>query len=255
MSNMATYLREEEQRLTFDLSRPSSLLAIGAHPDDIEFGAGGTIAKWAALGCEVVTLILTDGSKGSWENAVADRTTLIDTRRRESRSALRRLASTAEVRFLEHVDGELPHGPSQIEEVTRIIREVRPEIVIGHDPWKMYRLHPDHRNAGFITTDAVVAARDPLFFPDLPPCFRPRALLLYEAERPNHHESIDGYLDVKGDALLEHHSQLRSSMGVEDASSDAQMREFRRELRDRHVVLGAPFGRGPVEAFHLITPL
>ena len=46
------------------------------------------------------------------------------------------------------------------------IRRLRPDVVLGHDPWKRYRLHPDHRNAGWLTVDGVVAARDPHFYPE-----------------------------------------------------------------------------------------
>ncbi|MFZ2440855.1 MAG: PIG-L family deacetylase, partial [Ilumatobacteraceae bacterium] len=77
--------------ISHDLPTPTSALAIGAHPDDVEFGCGATLAKWAAAGCLVHHLVLTDGSKGTW-NASADVATLIATRRHEQRAAARRLA-------------------------------------------------------------------------------------------------------------------------------------------------------------------
>ena len=72
-----------------------------------------------------------------------------------------------------------------------MIRELRPDVVLGHDPWKRYRLHPDHRNAGLLVCDAIVAARDPHFLPEhgLAP-HRPSALLLWEADEPNHVEDV-----------------------------------------------------------------
>ena len=87
---------------------PSSALAVGAHPDDVEFGAGGTLAKWAAAGCVVHHLICTDGSKGTWDVG-ADLTALVARRRDEQREAARRLAgaNAGEVRFLGAVDGDL----------------------------------------------------------------------------------------------------------------------------------------------------
>jgi len=100
--------------------------------------------------------------------------------------------------------------------VVRIIRTVRPDVILGHDPWRRYRLHPDHRAAGFVTLDALVAARDTHFFADLTlPPHRPSALLLWEADLPNHLEQADGFAEVKIDALLCHHSQLVTTMGLE----------------------------------------
>src|SRR6202041_1448899 len=91
------------------------------------------------------------------------------------------------------------------------IRQLRPDVILGHDPWRRYRLHPDHRNAGFLATDGIVAARDPLFFPEQgEQPHRPRALLLWEADAPDHAEDIVGFEDQKLHALLAHRSQFRS---------------------------------------------
>ena len=77
-----------------NLSTPAVALAIAAHPDDVEFGAGGTLAKWAADGCVVHHLVLTDGSKGTW-NPSADVAALRIARQGEQREAARRLAGAA----------------------------------------------------------------------------------------------------------------------------------------------------------------
>lgn len=147
---------------TSDLPRPDVALAIGAHPDDIEFGCGGTLAKWAATGTLVHHLILTDGSKGTW-NPQADVAALIAQRQDEQRSAARRLGATGEVIFMHQVDGDLVDSRELRGEIARHIRRLTPNVVLGHDPWKRYRLHPDHRHAGFLTCDAIVAARSTLF--------------------------------------------------------------------------------------------
>ena len=139
---------------------PASALAIGAHPDDVEFGAGGTLARWAAAGCTVHHLVLTDGSKGTWD-LDADTAALVETRQAEQRAAATSLGATGEVRFLGRVDGDLVADVATRIEVARVIRELRPAVVLGHDPWRRYRLHPDHRAAGFLACDAVVAAREP----------------------------------------------------------------------------------------------
>ena len=105
----------------------------------------------------------------------------------------------SDVTFLDWVDGELEAGMEQRRQVCRVIRTVRPEVVLGHDPWRRYRLHPDHRNAGWLLTDGVVAARDPKFFPELSEApHRPRSMLLWEADEPNHVENAEGMLGDQG---------------------------------------------------------
>ena len=139
---------------TTDLPTPTSALAIAAHPDDIEFECGATLAKWAAAGCVVHHLICTDGSKGTWDEN-ADTVALVDIRMDEQREAARRLGATGTVNFLGAVDGELTADLDMRREVARVIRETTPDIVLGHDPWKRWRLHPDHRNAGFLAVEGL----------------------------------------------------------------------------------------------------
>jgi LmbE family N-acetylglucosaminyl deacetylase len=247
-------------KATIDLETPSSALAIGAHPDDIEFGAGGTLAKWANAGCVVHYLVCTDGSKGTWD-ADADTVALVERRRVEQREAARRIAGerVGEVSFLDRVDGELENDPATRSEVVAAIRGLRPDVVLGHDPWKRYRLHPDHRHAGFLTVDGVVAARDPHFFPEQNlPHHRPSALLLFEADEPDHVEEVDeADVEAKLAALGAHASQLRSTMHVDPASpeAEAQLAEFHRRVRDRLAEHGALGGVDRGEAFKAITAL
>ncbi len=171
----------DREPVTTDIAVPGSALAIGAHPDDVEFGCGATLAKWAAAGCRVHHLILTDGSKGTWEGS-DDTAALVDTRHDEQCRAARILGGGA-VEFLDWPDGELRSGTQERRQVCEAIRRVRPEVLLGHDPWRRYRLHPDHRHAGWLVTDGLVAARDPKFFSDLGlDAHRPAALLLWEAD-------------------------------------------------------------------------
>ena len=237
---------------TRDLPVPASALAIGAHPDDVEFGAGGTLAKWAAAGCTVHHLVCTDGSKGTW-NPDADIDALIDIRQTEQRAAARELGATGEVVFLGHTDGELESSLSIRGEVARWIRRLQPEVVLGHDPWKRYRLHPDHRHAGLLACEGIVAARDPHFFRDhgLAP-HRPGALLLWEADEPNHVEDVTATVDVKLRALEAHTSQFESTMKAVD---DQQLDAFRTRIRTRLAELGAGHGVGSAEVFRRITDL
>jgi len=241
---------------TTDLATPAVALAVGAHPDDVEFGCGATLAKWAARGCRVCHLVLTDGSKGTWEPD-RDLAELVATREAEQRSAARALGGD-DVVFCGFADGELSAGIEERRVVARWIRHFRPDVVLGHDPWRRYRLHPDHRAAGFLVTDALVAARDHHFFPEigLAP-HRPRHLLLFEPDEVNHVENVEKFANTKIDALLEHRSQLTSTMGIaeqvidlDDARRDLEGR-VRRQLRAHGA--GAGFAAG--EAFHRIDAL
>jgi LmbE family N-acetylglucosaminyl deacetylase len=241
-----------------NLPVPASALAIGAHPDDVEFGCGATLAKWAAAGCIVHHLVCTDGSKGTWDQD-EDLAELVARRQGEQRDAAKALGATGEVVFLGWPDGELESGLRQRREVAYWVRRLRPEVVLGHDPWKRYRLHPDHRHAGFLTVDGVVAARDPHFFPDQQvEHHRPSALLLFEADEPDHvEEAGDDAVARKLTALEAHRSQLRSTMRVEPGSSeeDAQLAAFRARVAERLVAHGRIAGVSRGEAFKAITDL
>ncbi len=237
-----------------NMEPPRSALAIGAHPDDVEFGCGGLLAKWAAAGCTVHHLICTDGSKGTWDPD-ADIVALARRREDEQREAARRLAgeSAGEVRFLGHVDGELRSTLDVRSAVALVIRELRPAVVLGHDPWKRYRLHPDHRNAGLLACEGIVAARDPHFDRDHGIAHhRPDALLLWEADEPDHAEDVSDFVDAKLSALEAHVSQFESTMRATD---DDQLAVFRDRIRARLATLGAPFDFDAAEVFKLIPDL
>ncbi|CAN5782077.1 PIG-L family deacetylase [soil metagenome] len=241
---------------TVDLEVPVSALAIGAHPDDVEFGAGGTLAKWAAAGCTVHHLVCTDGSKGTWDPDV-DTAALAERRRHEQREAARRLSGdrVGEVLFLGRIDGELENDGATRREVAGIIRTLEPSVVLTHDPWKRYRLHPDHRVTGQVVCDAVVGARDPHFYRDLGLApFRPDALLLFEADQPNHAEDVSTTVDSKLAALLAHESQFESTMHAVDGDPD-QLEAFRTRIRSRLADLGRPWGLDAAEVFALIDDL
>ncbi len=235
---------------TVDVAVPGRALAIGAHPDDIEFGCGATLAKWSGTGCEVSLLVCTDGSKGTWD-ANADIAALIARRQSEQSEAARRLGATGEVRFLGEVDGELEVTMALRSRMARVIRELRPDVVLGHDPFKRWRLHPDHRAAGFLCMDAVVAARDPHFFPEHGVGHhRPAELLLFEGEAPDHFERVgEAQIEAKVSALLAHESQFESTHRISAQDDGAEMAAFRARVVEKCRAAGHRAGLPYGEAF------
>jgi LmbE family N-acetylglucosaminyl deacetylase len=239
--------------ISSNLPTPARALAIAAHPDDVEFNCGGTFAKWSAAGCAVNHLICTDGSKGSWDPE-QDTAELVELRQVEQRAAARALGSRGDVGFLGYVDGELEVTLKARGEVAWWIRHFRPDVVLAHDPWKRYRIHPDHRAAGFLACDGIVAARDPHFFPehDVDP-WRPSSLLLFEAEEPDHVEDVTDWVLAKLEALECHESQFETTMH-KDVSGDLQ-EGFRNRERDLMTVMAADTDFEYAESFKLVTDL
>ena len=171
-------------------------------------------------------LVLTDGSKGTWDVA-ADQEMLVGVRQSEQRAAAKALGADGEVVFCGWVDGELQSGPEQRSVVAEWIRRLCPDVVLGHDPWKRYRLHPDHRHAGWLTVDGCVAARDPFFHPEHGLAHhRPSALLLFEADEADSYVDVTGYSPNKVAALLEHRSQFVTTHGITDPGDPGQVRRF-----------------------------
>lgn len=235
-----------------NLPIPSCALAIGAHPDDVEFGCGATLAKWASSGCIVHHLILTDGSKGSWDQT-ADIEELVRTRELEQKEAARVLGASGQVVMLGMVDGELQATPEVRDQVAIWIRRLRPDVVLGHDPWKRYRIHPDHRHAGWLTVDAVVVARDPHFLANSDLTHhRPSTLLLFEADEPDHFEDVTGFGEIKVAALVSHRSQLESTMAISTDDDGTELERFRLKVLDDLHHYGAASGTRAAEAFKLL---
>ena len=240
---------------TRNLPTPSRALVIAAHPDDAEFQSGGTLAKWAASDCVINHLVLTDGSKGTWDRA-QDTDDLVELRRAEQMEAARRLGSKGKVVMLGHVDGELQPTLHVRDQVAYWIRATRPDVILAHDPWKRYRLHPDHRNAGWLALDAIVAARDPHYFGhhglDV---HRPGSLLLFEADEPDHVEDISNHVDAKVDALLAHRSQFVTTHAIPDDDDGSAATAFGDRIRDHATAVGSATGVVRGESFKLLNRL
>jgi LmbE family N-acetylglucosaminyl deacetylase len=186
------------------------LLFVQAHPDDADFGASGSVALWAREGRRVHYLCCTSGDKGAADpNArPADLARLRET---EQREAARRLGVTS-TRFLGRHDGELEESLAFRAELTAIIRQVRPQLVFTFDPWRPYQLHPDHRAVGFTTLDAIISARDPLYFAEQRreglAAHRVREAWLLGTDAADVWIDITPTIDAKLSALEAHTSQV-----------------------------------------------
>ena len=149
---------------------PARALAVYAHPDDPEISAGGTLARWAEAGTEVWVLITTQGDKGT-QDPDADLDALAALRVEETAKAAA-LLGFAGTRHLDHPDGELADDQALRESIVRVIRELRPDVVLCPDPTAVffgdgYYNHHDHRVTGWATLDAVApAAGNPHYFPE-----------------------------------------------------------------------------------------
>lgn len=201
---------------TFSPLQPKVVLGIGAHPDDLDVIAGGTLAKFAARGAEVHYLILTDGGKGSDDPAITTEQ-LIELRRGEQKAALN-LISGASITFLDHPDGVLEITMELKKQIVETIRKVKPDVVITLDPTVVYSTetgnvnHPDHRAAGQATLDAVFPlARDRLSFPELQAEYEPHktpTVLLSNFNEGNYTVDISDTFDTKLGMIRAHSSQF-----------------------------------------------
>jgi len=199
------------------LPTPERVLVVAAHPDDIEFGAAGTVARWVGEGAEVRYLLMTHGEKGS-DDPTADPAAIARVREGEQRAAAAEIGVVG-VDVLDEPDGQVEASLRLRERVTRAIRAFRPEIVMTHDPTVLFVNnewvnHPDHRAVGMVVVDAVFpTARDPLNFPEhiaagLAP-WKVAELFLWSTNEANQIVDIGATIDRKLAALAHHASQFR----------------------------------------------
>lgn len=208
----------EKPAFRADELMPRVALGVAAHPDDLDFGMAGTMAKWAAGGTDVYYLILTNGNKGSADPA-ADPRKLTETRRSEQRAAAA-VIGVKDVFFCDYEDGMLEVCPEVKCDIARYIRKTKPDVVLTFDPAMLYSAergfinHPDHRAAGQAALDAVYPlARDHMSFPNLatgehlPPHKTPTVLLI-NFDRHNYYVDISDFINLKMAAVAAHASQL-----------------------------------------------
>ncbi len=199
---------------------PKKAMSIQAHPDDQEFTVAGTLAKWARLGCEVVSVIITSGDAGSndpGKDPVGYKAELARLREDEQRAA-DAVLGVRETVFLHYPDGELEPTLALRKELTRLIRQYKPDVVVTGDPTRRfygsdYVNHPDHRAAASAACDAVFpSAGTRLIFTDLlAEGFEPhnvKRLYLHGAEEPDTWVDIRTTIGAKVEALKKHASQI-----------------------------------------------
>jgi len=222
------------------------VLVITAHPDDSEFGAAGTIAKFVREGRRVTYCVVTDGSKGSGDRAMTpERLAVI--RAEEQRQAARVLG-VEQVEFLGYPDCEVEDTRELRRDVARQIRKWRPDLVVCQTPNRSYNLgasHRDHRIVGGVALDCVYPlARDHMAFPELLPEFEPhrtREVYVIQWETPQLVVDISDVIDLKLKALACHASQFADFPAVEA------------RVRQRSQELGKASGFAYAEAFDRVV--
>jgi LmbE family N-acetylglucosaminyl deacetylase len=191
---------------------PSVALAVYAHPDDADVACGGTLALWAAQGCAVHLVVCTDGGRGTADPDLEPG--VLARRRAEELAAAAAVSGIASHRVLGSPDGELDRRPTFVGELVALVRNVRPEAVLGHDPTAVffgqdYFNHRDHRAAGWALLDAVSpSAALPHYFPDAGAPHQVAAAYLSGTLEPDVWVDIAASIDTKASAVACHASQF-----------------------------------------------
>jgi len=206
-------------------------MMIGAHPDDDDFGAGGTSALWAKQGKKIVWVVMTDGTEGSEVPAFID-TELMLEREQEQRMACETLGVQS-VEFLRFPDGHLTNNEAARKAIVRLIRKYRPRVVFTHDPTQhfyapdpyekpddtAYLNHPDHRATGNIVLDAIFpAVGNPRSYRELlaegfPP-YQVHELYLFFTGEDNTYVDISETIELKAKGLQCHVTQFGSEANI-----------------------------------------
>ena len=231
---------------------PQKILVILAHPDDPEFFCGGAIARWVKAGHEVVYCLLTCGDKGTKDISLRS-DELCSIRQKEQRSAAKVLG-VQDVRFLNYPDGYLVPDISLRRDITRVIRIIKPDILVTCDPQTLFTTnaglnHPDHRAAGQATLDAVFpSARDHLTFIELwkDENLEPhvvREVWVCGTLQPDIILDVTELWETKISALYEHKSQIGDPEKLAERmrnrrTADSNPEKPRYEEKFRRLILG-----------------
>jgi len=230
-------LKKRESLLEdFDFER---VMVVFAHPDDAEVQCAGTVALWAKAGKKVTYVAMTRGDQGTADPEMTPEG-LTSLRKKEQLAAAEELG-VEKVVFMENHDGELEVTMERRRQLTRVIREHQPQVLLTHDPWMRYQLHPDHRATGRLALDAVISARDRLYFFEqieegLSPC-RVHRVLLFASDQADYWVDVTATIEQKIRALGRHASQV------------GQWPKWDDRFRNRAMEAGAPRGMKFAEPF------
>jgi LmbE family N-acetylglucosaminyl deacetylase len=226
------------------------VLCVLAHPDDVDFGSAGTVATWTAAGTEVTYCIVTDGDAGGFDETPRDQ--MGPLRQAEQRAAAAE-CGVADVRFLGHPDGRLELTLDLRRDISRVIRQVRPQRVLTTSPERFWdrigASHPDHMTVGESTMRAVYPdARNPFAFPELLDdegleAWAVAEVWLSASPRADHAVDVTKMVDRKFAALRCHATQTSHSPDLEKFVTDWMVQTAQR--------FGLPEGR-LAEAFHVV---
>jgi LmbE family N-acetylglucosaminyl deacetylase len=226
------------------------VLCVLAHPDDVDFGSAGTVATWTAAGTEVTYCIVTDGDAGGFDETPREQMPVL--RRAEQQAAAATLG-VSDVRFLGYPDGRLELTLDLRRDISRVIRQVRPQRVLSTSPERFWdrigASHPDHMIVGESTLRAVYPdARNPFAFPELLDdegleAWAVSEVWLGASPRADHAMDVTDMLDRKLAALRCHVTQTSHSPDLEQFVTGWMSQTARR--------FDLPEGR-LAEAFHVV---
>ncbi|MGE5138523.1 MAG: PIG-L deacetylase family protein [Rudaea sp.] len=185
------------------------VLVVEAHPDDIEWYAGGTIAGMARQGAEITLVICTEGERGSYDPE-ADPAAIAAARKREQRASAE-LLGVSNVVYLGYPDGGLEATAQLRKRLAVLYRQYKPELLLAFDPWKRYEPHPDHVAAGKAAVEARLFAKMPLYYAET----RSEGIeewavpevWLFNTDDPNHYVDVTDTFDARLAALRLHAGQ------------------------------------------------
>jgi LmbE family N-acetylglucosaminyl deacetylase len=198
------------------------LLVVMAHPDDVDFGSAGTMAHMVAQGVQVTYCLVTDGDAGGSDRTMP-RDEMAALRRHEQTAAAKAVGVTDLV-FLGYPDGRVEPTLELRRDISRVIREVRPKVVVCQSPERnldrVFASHPDHLAAGEATMCAVYPdARNPFAFPELLEAghepWTVEEVWLSGHAQPTDVVDVTDHVDLKFDALLSHASQHPDPDGMQ----------------------------------------
>jgi LmbE family N-acetylglucosaminyl deacetylase len=204
------------------------ILMVTAHPDDVDFGSAGSVARWTDAGVEVAYCICTNGEAGGFDPSVP-RSTMAEIRQAEQRAAAK-VVGVSDVAFLGYPDGRLESTIALRRDISRVIRRVRPQRVVAQSPGRnfqrMYASHPDHLAAGAATMAAVYPdSRNQFAHPELlEEGFEPwtvTEMYLVTPDTSDVFVDITDTFDRKLDALRCHVTQMTDLDGL-----DARIRSW-----------------------------